>query len=149
MKRNHQTTNAFIVHLSAFCSCIFPLGGILVPLMLWHSQKGESEFLDNQGKEVVNFNISYLVYKIILIGCLALLLLYMVVNNFTVIESINFDQKFDFEYYIQNNQYYIPLMFMTVFGFFTFVKATLIVIGALKAKKGENYTYPLTMQFIK
>lgn len=149
MKKNSQNTNALLLHLSAFCNYIIPFGGIIVPLILWQTKKGESSFLDHQGKEVVNFNISYLIYQLILTSCLALLLFYMIANHIPILESIKYDQEFSFEHYINNNNFYIPLIFMSVFGFFTFVRGALIIIGSLKAKKGEAYSYPLTLQFIK
>lgn len=149
MKKNSETTNALLFHLSAFSSYIIPFGGIIVPLILWQTKKGESEFLDNQGKEVVNFNLSYLVYQLILILCLGFLLIYMIANHIPVIENIQFNDHFDIEYYFKNHNFFIPLIFISVFSFFTFIKCALIIIGSLKAKKGEEYIYPMTMKFIK
>lgn len=149
MKKNSETTNALLFHLSAFSNYIIPFGGIIVPLILWQTKKGESDFLDNQGKEVVNFNLSYLVYQIILILCMGSLLLYMIANHVPILENIQFDDNFHFEHYFKDHNFFIPLIFMSVFSFFIFVKCALIIIGSLKAKKGEEYSYPMTMKFIK
>ena len=59
MKRNRTNTNAFLIHISAFAGLIFPIGQIITPLIAWQTIKDRSPFLDEQGKEAVNFNISY------------------------------------------------------------------------------------------
>lgn len=149
MKKNSETTNALLFHLSAFSHYIIPFGGIIVPLILWQTKKGESDFLDHQGKEVVNFNLSYLVYQIFIFLCMGSLLLYMIADHISMIENIHFDENFNLKHYFKDHHFFIPLIFISVFSFFTFVKCVLIIIGSLKAKKGEEYSYPMTMKFIK
>jgi len=41
------------------------IGGIICPLILWQLKKGDDPFIDEQGKESVNFQISMLLYWII------------------------------------------------------------------------------------
>ena len=66
MSKNNENTNAFLIHISAFSGYLFPFGSIIVPLVLWQTMKDRSRFLDEQGKEAVNFNISYALYIFIL-----------------------------------------------------------------------------------
>ena len=66
MKSSKEETNAFLIHISALLGFLFPFGGIIIPLVLWKAQKTESPFLNNNGKEAVNFNITYGFYKVIL-----------------------------------------------------------------------------------
>ena len=56
---------AVFSHLGSFCGYIFPLGNIIVPLILWLVKKDEYPFVDQQGKEALNFNISITIYAII------------------------------------------------------------------------------------
>jgi uncharacterized Tic20 family protein len=66
MKKNNENTNAFLIHISAFAGFMFPFGNIITPLIAWQTLKDRSPFLDEQGKEAVNFNISYTLYVFLL-----------------------------------------------------------------------------------
>jgi uncharacterized Tic20 family protein len=52
-------------HLSALAAFIIPLGSIIGPLIIWSIKKQEYPFVDDQGKEALNFNISMVIYLII------------------------------------------------------------------------------------
>lgn len=52
-------------HLSAFAFFIVPFGHILGPLVIWLLKKDEIPFVDDQGKEALNFQISITIYAII------------------------------------------------------------------------------------
>lgn len=64
---------ALFVHLSGFIGFLIPFGNILVPLILWTIKRKESEYIDYHGKEVMNFQISVLIW--IVISLVAMLLL--------------------------------------------------------------------------
>lgn len=55
---------AMLCHLSAFSGTVIPFGNILGPLVIWLIKKDESAFVDDQGKEALNFQISILLYGI-------------------------------------------------------------------------------------
>jgi len=59
-------------HLFALGGFIIPLGNIIGPLVAWLIKKDEYPFVDDQGKESLNFQISILLYLIIS-GILALI----------------------------------------------------------------------------
>ncbi len=52
-------------HLSACAGYIIPLGNIIGPLIIWSIKKDEFPFVNEQGKEALNFQISMLIYFII------------------------------------------------------------------------------------
>ena len=57
---------AMICHLSALAGLVVPVVGCIVgPLIVWQIKKEEFTFLDEQGKEAVNFQISMLIYGIV------------------------------------------------------------------------------------
>ena len=61
-----ERTWAMLCHFSSFTGFIFPLGGnILAPLIIWLIKKEELPFVDDQGKGVLNFQISMTIYFII------------------------------------------------------------------------------------
>ncbi len=56
-------------HLAGFAPYVvaFPLASILGPLVIWSMKKGEHEFIDEQGREAVNFHLSALLIEIVLV----------------------------------------------------------------------------------
>jgi uncharacterized Tic20 family protein len=52
-------------HLFALGGFIIPLGNIIGPLVAWLIKKDEYPFVDDQGKESLNFQISILLYLIV------------------------------------------------------------------------------------
>ena len=61
-----------ITHLSQLLCFITGFGSLIVPLILWATQKERIHQMDEQGKEIVNFQLSLIVYIII---CIPLILL--------------------------------------------------------------------------
>ena len=60
-----ERTWAMLSHFSALCMFIFPFGNILAPLIIWLIKKEEMPFVENQAKEVLNFQISMTIYLLI------------------------------------------------------------------------------------
>jgi len=56
---------SMLCHLGAFAGLIIPLGNIIAPLVFWFIKKEESAFVDDQGKESLNFQISLTIYFLI------------------------------------------------------------------------------------
>lgn len=47
-----------LCHLIALVGFLIPLGNILGPLVIWLIKKDQSNFIDVEGKEALNFNIT-------------------------------------------------------------------------------------------
>ncbi|MFP6848200.1 MAG: DUF4870 domain-containing protein [Pseudomonas sp.] len=45
-------------HFAAFLGLVFPFGNLLGPLIVWQIKKDLDPFVDAQGKEALNFQIS-------------------------------------------------------------------------------------------
>jgi len=54
-------------HLSSFAGYFFPFGGIIGPIICWISRKDESAWVDANGKASLNFQISMLLYTVLVI----------------------------------------------------------------------------------
>ena len=52
-------------HLCQLLTYISGFGGLVVPLILWLTQKDKVASMDIQGKQIVNFQISLIVYCIL------------------------------------------------------------------------------------
>lgn len=142
MKQNDHNTNAFLIHISAFSNFLFSFGDIIVPLILWQTLKKRSELLNEQGKEAVNFNISYNLYMIIS----AIVFLPFSFRNFF---NFRFNNWNNFNFHFDTNNYYGLFSLGTIAIILLIIKIILTIIAAMKAKEGELYKYPLTIKFIK
>lgn len=54
----------FWMHLSQLLNLVTGFGGFIVPLVLWLLKKDEIANVDYEGKEIINFQISLLLYTI-------------------------------------------------------------------------------------
>ncbi len=85
-----------ITHLSQLLTCLTGFGGLIVPLILWATQKEKVMGMDEHGKAIINFQLSIIVYSIICIplillvglGLLGFLLLAIVSFIFPIINAI-------------------------------------------------------------
>ncbi|WP_411381861.1 DUF4870 domain-containing protein [Pseudomonas sp. MPB26] len=58
---------AMLCHLAAFLGFVFPFGSVVGPLILWQMKKEKDAFIDDQGKEAVNFQITVAIAWIVCI----------------------------------------------------------------------------------
>jgi len=65
MKENNQLI--VLTHLSQLLSFISGFGGLIAPLIIWATQKDHIFKMDVQGKAIVNFQLSLLVYSLLCI----------------------------------------------------------------------------------
>jgi uncharacterized protein len=49
---------AMLCHLGGFGSYFFYFGNLLAPFVIWQVKKSESDFINDQGREAFNFQIS-------------------------------------------------------------------------------------------
>ena len=61
-----------LLHLSQLLTYITGFGGLIVPLILWFSQKDKIKDMDIQGKEIINFQLSILLFSILSIPAILL-----------------------------------------------------------------------------
>ena len=65
MQEHQERTWGMLCHLSALAMFIIPFGNIIGPLVIWLIKKDESSFVDDQGKESLNFQISITIYCLV------------------------------------------------------------------------------------
>jgi len=58
-----------LCHLGALAGFAFPLGNVIVPLVIWMIKKEEMPFVEDQGRESLNFQITV---AIAMAGCFIL-----------------------------------------------------------------------------
>ena len=65
-----------MTHLSSFAQYFFPLGNFIAPIIIWSAKKNDSEFVDFNGKQILNFQLSIFAYSLILIAISLPLMIY-------------------------------------------------------------------------
>jgi len=61
-----------LTHLSQLITLVIGFGSLILPLILWVTNKEKVYEMDNHGKSIVNFQLSILIYSLI---CIPLILL--------------------------------------------------------------------------
>ena len=79
---------AMLCHLTALSIYMgIPFGHIIMPLIIWLSKRDQFSFVDEQGKESLNFQISMTIYGIIA-GLLILILIGFVLLLVLIVAEI-------------------------------------------------------------
>ncbi|MCB0601620.1 MAG: DUF4870 domain-containing protein [Saprospiraceae bacterium] len=111
------------LHLSALAMHIIPFGNILGPLIIWSSKRDRSAYLDQQGREVLNFHISWTVG----------LILAVIMQVIAIASGIKI---------------VIPLLILTGIGYY-FGMLYFIIVAALRASDGLYFDYPVLWETFK
>ena len=149
IKKQDQTL-ATIIHLSVFSKLFIPFGNFIFPVIIWLISK-EKAFVNHHGRNAVNFQLSLLLYYVI-IACLLIAT--------TIILGARIPNEF-FEYH----QYYIKIypgednnfsQFLVIFvtGALFFLGLIIfelyaVISAAKNASEGKEFKFPLCINFIR
>ncbi|MEM1165398.1 MAG: DUF4870 domain-containing protein [Planctomycetota bacterium] len=112
---------AVLAHLSGLAIFIIPyVGAVVGPLVVWLLTREKSEFLDENGKEALNFQIFALIASLVL--SVVTFVLFITVIGIVLA---------------------IPVALAAVIAWLYF-----IIKAAIVANRGEVYRYPWTIRFI-
>ncbi|UJH67786.1 DUF4870 domain-containing protein [Allomuricauda sp. SCSIO 65647] len=153
----HERNLSALIHASTFSKYFIPFGNFIFPLILWTANKKEHEFVDYNGKQALNFQISMLLYAIV-VGLIS-------VPFFIGFLPDVFDWKFlglhhlnDFnnlDIHISSDDFRFGRFFWPV-GIVGLMQAALVVINVvytilatIRTNEGEEFKYPFTIKFIK
>lgn len=70
----NQRNLAVGCHLLGFLGLVMPLGNVLGPLVLWLLKREGNPFLDDQGREAVNFQITMLLAALVSAALMAVVI---------------------------------------------------------------------------
>jgi len=145
---NHHKSIATFIHLSTFSRFIIPFGNFIGPIVLWMTNKDKSEFIDKHGKQAINFQISILIYAIV-IGTLSVP--FFIFKLFKELQFIDFNGFYNFEVNLTEPSplFYIGggLGAIAVIAFI--IEIAFIIKASLSARDGKDYHYPLCINFLK
>lgn len=120
---SNNTTYAVVLHLSSFAGYLFPFGNIILPVVLWLVKKDESHFIDVHGKSTINFEISLMLYTLILA------ILIVPITIFTLGMGL------------------VALLIAALPLLIAYIVVK--IQAAIQASNGRYYQYPFTIEFIK
>jgi len=123
-----EKTFCMLMHLAQFAGNVVPGGGIILPIVMWATNKDQSQMIDQHGRNIFNFMLSMFIYG----ATLLFLTLIMAVLSAIIIG--------------------IPLGFFLGIPLVMAIGIAVIVlpiIAAVKASKGEHWPYPLCIRFFK
>ncbi|MEZ7497164.1 DUF4870 domain-containing protein [Flavobacterium sp. Arc3] len=151
MEATTEKNIATFTHLSALTQYFIPFGNYIFPIILWTSKKDKSEFVDYSGKQILNFQLSVLLYTIALALIAIPILIVTIFNNVSLNAMIHEDSFVINNINFENNVALITLGLTTVFVFICLKVAEffLIIYASIKTSNGEKYKYPITIPFIK
>jgi len=150
---NNQTTNpdktmAALIHLSTFTKFFIPFGNFIFPLILWTAKK-QDPFVDENGKQAINFQISIFLYFIMLV-CIGISGIVFFGIELSLHEPFTISEEF---INIGNVSSAIPLLLFI--GFMGLLLLALLILdiisvitATIKASEGHLYKYPLSINFI-
>jgi uncharacterized Tic20 family protein len=151
MLTNTEKNWATVTHIGAFGQYLFPFGNFVIPIIVWSSKKNESEFIDNNGKQCINFQLSVFLYSLIL-GAIFVPAFFITFLSHVTFNELIHDRNFivqDLNF--SDNIGLITTGAIAIF-FLVCLKIAeffLIIQAAVKTANGENYSYPLTIKFMK
>lgn len=96
---------AMFMHASAITGYFIPLANVLIPLIIWLGKRDLSPSLDKVGREVLNFNISMILWfiaatilMIVLIGFVAFIALWVFGLIVTIIATLDANKGYFYRY---------------------------------------------------
>ena len=147
---DNQKNVGALIHLSTFSKYFFPFANFFVPLLLWTVNK-EKPFVDEHGRQAINFQLSILLYTIFIgILCIPFFVIFAAdfVSLIDAIEHTVGDLRLQ---EIKNLSGYILLfsiVALMLLGLFVF-ELYAVITATMNAAKGKLYKYPLSIPFLK
>jgi uncharacterized Tic20 family protein len=150
MLTTHQKNIAAIIHLSTLSKYVFPFGNFIFPLIIWTINKDKTDFIDKHGKQAINFQLSILLYTVIIASLTIPLFLFGVLNSIHFPEFWHF---YDFDFHISRREGLNVAIVTVIAALLTIAvivfELIFVIIATGKANQGEPYKYPITINFLK
>ncbi|MFH7018119.1 DUF4870 domain-containing protein [Flavobacterium sp. FlaQc-47] len=151
MEKTSEKNTAAFTHLSTLSQYIIPFGNYIFPILIWTSYKDKSEFVNDHGKQTLNFQLSLLLYTLVLALIAIPIFAFVLLKNLPINTVFNDEDLIIRNLNIDGNIGILSIGATAVllFGLLKFVEFFLVIYASIKASNGELYKYPLTIPFIK
>ncbi|MFC6247431.1 DUF4870 domain-containing protein [Flavobacterium psychroterrae] len=151
MEKTSEKNTAAFTHLSTLSQYIIPFGNYIFPILIWTSYKDKSEFVNDHGKQTLNFQLSLLLYTLVLALIAIPIFAFVLLKNLPINTVFNDEDLIIRNLNIDGNIGILSIGATAVllFGLLKFVEFFLVIYASIKASNGELYKYPLAIPFIK
>ena len=153
----HERNLSAIIHASMFSKYFIPFGNFILPLILWTANKKEHAFVDYNGKQALNFQISMLLYSIVA----GLVTIPFFIGFWPDLFDWNFfgfhglSDLNNLNIHIDSDDFRLGRLIWPVgiSGFFqvalAVVNIVFTILATIRTNEGEYFKYPFTIKFIK
>ncbi|MEM8927676.1 MAG: DUF4870 domain-containing protein [Bacteroidota bacterium] len=153
----HERNLSAIIHASTFSKYFIPFGNFIFPLILWTANKKEYQFVDYNGKQALNFQISMLLYSVIVslisipffIGFLPDLFdgSFWGFNRLSDLNNLDIHiSSDDFRF----GRWFWPAGIAGLLhGALVVVNVVYTILATIRTNEGQRFQYPFTIKFIK
>jgi uncharacterized Tic20 family protein len=151
METTNEKNLATFIHLSALSQYFIPFGCFIFPILIWTSKKDKSEFIDYNGKQVINFQLSMFIYTLVL-AIIAVPIFIVTVLKTIPLETLLNEYNFrDHHFNIENSGSTLIVVILAIILFIglKIAEFLLIINASIKTSNGEKYKYPLSISFLK
>lgn len=153
----HERNLSAIIHASTFSKYFIPFGNFILPLILWTANKKEHAFVDYNGKQALNFQISMLLYSIIT-GLITIPFFIGFWPDLFDWDLFGFHRLSDINnlnIHIDSDDFRFGRLFwpVSISGVFqvglAVVNIVFTILATIRTNEGEYFKYPFTIKFIK
>jgi uncharacterized protein len=136
MEQKEEKTWGALVHLGGLIgmAILSYVGNIIGALVMWLIKRNESSFIDNQGKEALNFQITLSLINV------AIGLVVSIRHGVWAFRRLWRDD-WDFDLF--------SMSFVSLYGIVWLLNIIFSIIGAVKASNGVPYRYPISWRIVK
>ena len=153
----HERNLSAIIHASTFSKWFIPFGNFILPLILWTANKKEHKFVDYNGKQALNFQISMLLYSIVagLISIPFFIGFWPDALDWDLFGIHRLSDFNDINISISSDDFKFGRLFWPagISGVIqvglAIVNIVYTILATIRTNEGETFKYPLTIKFIK
>ncbi|MGI9546356.1 MAG: DUF4870 domain-containing protein [Flavobacteriaceae bacterium] len=153
----HERNLSAVIHASTLSKFFIPFGNFILPLVLWLANRNENAYIDHNGKQALNFQISLLLYSIVIgmisipffLGFLPNIFEGGVLNlrDFNEFNNINFHFNGD---WLRFGRLLWPIGISGMLQLALFViNIVYTILATIRTNEGQVFRYPITIKFIK
>ncbi|MFD2098180.1 DUF4870 domain-containing protein [Flagellimonas iocasae] len=153
----HERNLSALIHASTFSRWFIPFGNFILPLILWTANKKDHAFVDHNGKQALNFQISMLLYSIVA-GLISIPFFigfwpdafdwdFFGIHRLSDLNNINISiSSDDFKF----GRFFWPVGISGVIQVgLAIVNIVYTILATIRTNEGQTFKYPLTIKFIK
>lgn len=153
----HERNLSALIHASTFSKFFIPFGNFIIPLVLWTANKNEYTFVDHNGKQALNFQISLLIYSIVL-GIISIPIFIGFFPDIFNLDHLGFDSLNNFNslnFHFNRDDFHfgkwlLPLGIAGLLqGALMVINIVYTILATIRTNEGQLFNYPITINFIK